>query len=120
MIVFLDDSPERAALAYQRWPAKKSNSTIWVTTAQETIDILKEYKDIEEVHLDHDLGGEIDVHSERDDCGMEVVRWLEDTSLSKFNSTEFIIHSWNMHAAKEMKARLQKLGLKVRIHPFGT
>ena len=124
MYLFLDDDPGRAALACQRWPKEKSNNTMWCTTAAETISVLKDYwKELEEVHLDHDLGGDTWVDSRRDDCGMEVVRWFEnipELRLEKYKDVKFIIHSWNFPAAREMHLRLLDLGLKSHLVPFGT
>ena len=123
MILFLDDDRNRAALAYQRWPKEKVNNTMWVETAADAIEILKGYADcLEEAHLDHDLGGEHYVDSRREDTGMEVVRYLERISeeeLKKFESTKFIVHSWNTYAGKHMAERLQKLGLSAIYRPFG-
>lgn len=119
MILFLDDSTARATLAYKRFSESKRSITIWCKTVEETIDILKNYS-LSEVHLDHDLGGHHYVHTAREDCGMEIIRWLEKSkNLSKFENTSFIIHSWNIPAGLEMTRRLKKLGLKVQHIPFG-
>ena len=119
MVLFLDDDQHRAALAYQRWPEEKRDKTIWATTAQEAIDVLRDY-DLVEAHLDHDLGGETYVNSEREDCGMEVVRWLEDLdNVNKFKDTKFIVHSHNYPAGAEMMSRLKKLDLTCVQIPFG-
>jgi hypothetical protein len=119
MILFLDDDPNRAALAYQRWPEKRRSHTIWCTTAAEAISVLKDY-DLTEAHLDHDLGGESFVDTRREDCGMEVVRWLEHVEdLKKYETCRFICHSWNIPAGRRMVERLQALGLKAEHIPFG-
>ena len=67
--LFLDDDPARAAVFTARHP-----DACWVETAPACLEKLAERWD--EVHLDHDLGGEHFVESTRPDCGMEVVRWL--------------------------------------------
>lgn len=121
MILFLDDDSYRAALAYQRWPENKKSNTIWCTTAEEAIGVLQDY-DLEEAHLDHDLGGEHFVNSARENCGMQVVRWLEQRTsaeLQKLKDCHFTIHSWNIPAGKEMTERIAKLGLKAIQKPFG-
>ncbi len=121
MILFLDDDPYRAALAYQRWPEDKKSNTIWTRTAEEAIDVLRDYE-LSEAHLDHDLGGEHFVNSAREDCGMEIVRWLESrptAELQKFLTCKFTVHSWNIPAGREMTERLTKLGLKATQTPFG-
>ena len=126
MILFLDDNPQRAVLAYNRMPEGDRSDTIWCTTAEETIITLWDYRDqLSRVHLDHDLGGQQYVNTKRDDCGMEVVRYLEKISrtkpdeFSKLKDTEFIVHTWNAHAGPIMVDRLKKLGLTVRYVPFG-
>lgn len=96
---------------------------MWVETAANAIEILQGYaEDLEEVYLDHDLGGEHYVDSRREDTGMEVVRYLERVSeveLKKFETTKFTIHSWNTYAGRQMTERLQKLGLDAVYKPFG-
>lgn len=67
------------------------------------------------VMLDHDLGGEAFVGSDREDCGMEVVRYIE-RSLPEIK--EIIIHSWNPPAANEMRSRLAGQGYNVSYQPF--
>ncbi len=118
----MDDDPNRAALAYRRFPKEKRNRTIWCTTAAEAIDILENY-DLDEAHLDHDLGGEHFVDTRREDCGMEVVRWIEHRSangLEKLMDCKVVIHTWNIPAGRTMTERLKKLGLKVIQKPFGS
>lgn len=120
LILFLDDDPNRAAIAYHRFPVEKRNRTIWTTTVLETIDVLENYS-LDEVYLDHDLGGEKNCDSRREDTGMAIVRWLEKyNNREKFTQTVFIIHSWNIGAARVMYNRLIKLGLTVDQIPFGT
>lgn len=123
MILFLDDDHNRAALAHQRWSPERRNRTMWVSTAADTISVLEDYvDDLEEVHLDHDLGGERYVNSNREDTGMEVVRWLENLSnskLMKYMSVRFTVHTWNIPAGKEMMERLVYIGLNTKFIPFG-
>lgn len=119
VILFLDDSPERAALQYNRWTKEKRERTIWATTAQEAIDVLKNY-DLEEAHLDHDLGGSQFQDSRSDNSGMEVVRWIEHNLEPKHKIIKFVVHSWNLAAGARMTERLRALGLDVHQVPFGT
>ena len=78
MILFMDDDPARAVLAYNRMKPEDRSKTIWCMTAKEAIITLQDYKDsLTAVMLDHDLEGESFVNSKREDCGMEVVRFLE-------------------------------------------
>jgi hypothetical protein len=119
----LDDDPNRAAITYQRWPKDKCDNTIWASAAKDAIFILKDYgSDMIEAHLDHDLGGETYVNSEREDCGMEVVRWLEKLSkedLKSFEDTLFVCHDHNIRAGKNMTRRIKALGLHAKQIPFG-
>lgn len=121
--LFLDDSHERAAVTYNRWPAYKRDNTIWTSTAKTTISVLRDYApELIEVYLDHDLSGEEYVNSARDDCGMAVVRWLESLpkeELKAFEGTMFICHDHNLRAARNMTQRLRTLGLKSKQTPFG-
>lgn len=121
VILFLDDDPARAALAYKRLPAKVRDNVFWTQTVEETIDILKNYAErLFSVHLDHDLGGDHYVHSAREDCGMEVVRWLEKQDPKKFEGCTFVLHSWNIPASIKMTERLKKAGYRrVQRVPFG-
>jgi hypothetical protein len=119
VILFLDDDSHRAALMYQRMTPEDQSRTIWVTKAEEAIEVLTNYKSrLDRVYLDHDLGGETYVHSGREDCGMEVVRFLEKQNPSDY-TCRFIVHSWNIDAAKKMTDRLDKVGYQVEMKPFG-
>jgi hypothetical protein len=123
MILFFDDNPNRAAIVYQRWSDEKRNKTVWTQTAAEAISVFKDYVgELEEAHLDHDLGGESFVNSQREDCGMEVVRFIEKMStedLQKLKSCYIIVHSWNLPAGRVMALRLQRVGLTAVHIPFG-
>ena len=124
MYLFLDDDVNRAALAYQRFPKEKRDATVWVKTAADAITSLRDFKyQLIEVHLDHDLSGETFCDSRREDCGMEVVRYLEslpEEEIKIFESCKFICHSHNYPACSEMRDRLEALGLKAEYKPFGT
>lgn len=125
LVLFLDDSQERAAVAYQRMPVAVREKTIWARTAQEAIHILWEYREqLKLATLDHDLDGEY-VNPGNPNSGMEVVRYLErmarlnPTEFENFKQIEFIVHSWNEYAGPKMVERLEKINLKVNLRPFG-
>lgn len=128
MLLFLDDDPRRAAVAYQRMSDSERERTIWCKTVEETIVTLRDYKDsLEVVMLDHDLGGQTYVNSKREDCGMEVIRYLEKCKretpeeFKAFVDVNFVVHTYNTYAGHRMVERLQKLGIKrVVYQPFGT
>jgi len=111
--LFLDDDPERASVFLEAHP-----DAVWVQTVPECLEKLTEVWD--EVHLDHDLGGEIFVDVDRVDCGMEVVRWLIKEPRKHLRRTRFTVHSHNIAAAFEMVLRLQAVGFKVDARPFGV
>ncbi len=126
MILFMDDDPQRAVMAHERMPVADREQTIWCATAEEAIVTLWDYRDqLTLVRLDHDLGGESWVNTKREDCGMEVIRYLEKMSrdkpeeFDKLKATHFVVHSWNSHAAPIMVERLAKIGLDVEYVPFG-
>jgi hypothetical protein len=111
--LFLDDDPERASAFLEAHP-----DATWVQTVAECVEKLAEPWD--EVHLDHDLGGEFFVDVSRDDCGMEVIRWLAKEPRRHLRKARFTVHSHNMVAAFEMSYRLQGLGYQVDTRPFGV
>lgn len=127
MILFLDDDPNRAAIAYNRMTSEHQDNTIWCKTVEEAILTLKDYKDrLYLVDLDHDLEGKQYQHTNSPECGMEIVRWLEELARKSekefeiYTTIPFTIHSYNEFAAPEMVDRLQKIGCKAKWVPFGT
>ena len=74
----------------------------------------------DEVHLDHDLGAEQFVDSDRDDCGMAVIRWLESAPRPHLKTARFRVHSRNANAACMMVLRLEALGFHVEAAPFSS
>ncbi len=110
-ILFLDDDSERAAAFLAAYP-----DAAWVQTAEQCLARLGEAWD--EVHLDHDLGGERLVDHERDDCGMEVVRWLCLEPRPHLRAARFFVHTHNPNAACIMALRLQVAGFQVEVRPF--
>ena len=112
-ILFLDDAPDRAAVFLAGHP-----SAICVQTVEQCIDLLEQPWD--EVHLDHDLGGEVLVDDERPDCGMAVVRWLCEEPRPHLRGTRFVIHTHNPNAACMMVLHLQVMGYNVQSSPFGA
>ena len=112
-LLFLDDDPQRAIVFLSRHP-----DATWVLTAKECIARLAEGWD--QVHLDHDLGGEVFVDPLREDCGMEVVRWLCTSEQKQLRETWFIIHSHNCEAASDMVRHLRESGYHAEYRPFGV
>jgi hypothetical protein len=111
--LFLDDDPARAKLFQDRYPG-----AIWVRTVEECLALLSTSWD--EVHLDHDLGGEVFVDHDRGDCGMAVVRWLCQEPRPHLLTAQFIVHSHNANAACMMAFQLTSSGYQAKVQPFGT
>lgn len=111
--LFLDDDPNRAHRFLTQFP-----DAVWVQTVPECIEKLAESWD--EIHLDHDLGGETFVDILREDCGMEVVRWLVREPRPHLNSAKFTIHTWNPDAGILMLWHLESVGYQAVERPFGT
>lgn len=120
--LILEDMPERAALMYQRMIERVRERTFWAQTAEEAIDILKNYRErLVLVSLDHDLGGRTYVPSEWEQTGMEVIRYLEKQNPRDYDHIEFFIHSFNIPAAVRMRERLLSAGYRtVYQKPFGS
>lgn len=112
-ILFLDDSDQR----WYKFQSKVPNA--WrAATAEECIKNIKEWPEIHWLFLDHDLGGETWVDSSREDCGMEVVRFL-CSQPERINSIHsIVVHSHNVAAAQEMFYKLEVAGYTVRLVPF--
>lgn len=120
IIVFLEDDCNRAALKFQRMSKKDQERTFWVRTVKEAIEILRDYRErLDIVYLDYDLTGEGYDNTSREDCGMEVVRWLEVQQVSDYLHVDFIIHTWNIPAGKKMVSRLTAKGYNAIQKPFG-
>jgi ActR/RegA family two-component response regulator len=108
-ILFLDDDQRRKRTFRSNFPSAKI-----VSTASETIHQLMtdEYN---VVFLDHDLGGEVYVDSDREDTGMEVVRWIAD---NRPNIEKVFIHSCNKDAAAKMHSSLRQAEYDSSLMPF--
>jgi hypothetical protein len=112
--LFLDDDPARADAFLDKFP-----DAHWVQTAMECIEELQA-KVWDEIHLDHDLEGEWFVDSERNDCGMEVVRWLTSEPRTHLMAAKFVVHTHNQNAAMVMVTQLGLAGYYVLEQPFGS
>lgn len=103
-ILFLDDNQNRIDVFKRYIPWATTT-----TTAQETINQLVD-NTWDHVFLDHDLGGEVFVDSDREDTGMEVVRWIV---ANQPKVGRFVVHSLNQPAAREMTLKLVDAGYEV-------
>jgi hypothetical protein len=109
----MDDDPARGASFLAEYP-----DAVWVRTAEDWIAHLAEPWD--EVHLDHDLGGDVFVDCERDDCEMAIVRWLCVQPRAHLVKTRFFVHTYNLNAACLMVLHLEVMGYEVQVRPFGA
>jgi hypothetical protein len=119
IIVFVEGDPQRAALQFQRMTQKDQNRTFWVSTVPEAIDMLKNYRErIDIFSTGYNLNGEEYNHPSREDCGLEIVRWLEKQSSSDYSHVRFIVHTWD-RAGDKMVKRLRDHGYHVNYVKFG-
>lgn len=119
IILFLDARPERAAIMYQRMSSEDQSRTFWTSTVPDALTVLQDYRDrIDCFYLEYALEGDDYVHPSREDCGMEVVRWLEKQDSTKY-SCRIIVHTWNIRAGVKMATRLLAAGYDAGHVPFG-
>lgn len=119
-VLFLDDNPAR-----WRWAEKNlgaGNTLRLAENAAEAVAWLGAtdaagFADppFDIVYLDHDLGDDVYQNSADENCGMEVVRWVEE---HKPKVGRFVVHSMNHPAACEMMQRLVDAGYAVDYCPF--
>jgi hypothetical protein len=111
-LLFLDDDPRRAEAFLSENP-----QAVWVTTVAECLERMTESWD--EIHLDHDLGGQHFVDSNQDNCGMEVIRWLCKEPRPHLNETSFLVHTHNSAAGLLMVLQMRACGYDAEFRPFG-
>ena len=107
--LFMDDSVTRQQRFSQQYP----HATI-VSTAEQAISMLQT-QTFTVVHLDHDLGDEIYVDSDRPDTGMEVVRWIVE---NRPVVGTVVVHTMNHEAGPLMVERLREAGYEADWVPF--
>jgi hypothetical protein len=112
-LLFLDDDPARAEVFLIENP-----QAIWVQTVPECLGRLVESWD--EVHLDHDLGGKTFVDMNKNDCGMEVIRWLCMEPRDHLRQARFIVHTHNSLAGLLMVLQVRSMGYVAEFRPFGV
>jgi len=109
-ILFLNDNNDRTKDFKRHSP-----SAVTVETAKECIDKLKGGMKFDFLFLDHDLGDEVFVDSKREDCGMEVVRWMVE---NKQSVGHVVVHTLNHPASKIMVGKLRSVGYQTTPLPF--
>jgi hypothetical protein len=120
LILWLDGSPERAAIAYQRMPDDEKSRVIWTTTAEEAILVLGDYHSVlEAAYLEHDLDG-VGVPIKDGNSGYEVVKFIENSELApKLRNVKFVVNTHNVFSGLKMVSLLRSLGLMAIYKPFG-
>jgi len=108
-LLFLDDCPNRC----KKFRSSCPYATIVHTAVDAIARIEAQHWDI--VSLDHDLGGEAYVDSKREDCGMEVVRFIV-ANQPKIHKV--IVHSSNGPARLNMVSLLKQAGYVVQDASF--
>ena len=104
-ILVLEDDTYRATFFIERF----CDSDLYIT---EKVDAAIDYLEnifFDYIFLDHDLGDD-------NGCGADVAAYLANNPENPNNDTNIIIHSWNVPAAKAMKAKLPQSVLA----PFNT
>jgi DNA-binding response OmpR family regulator len=97
-VFILEDDCERI----QEFSKLFVNCRMIVTNCAETaILFLNSYK-FDTILLDHDLGGEVFVHTRNKNTGSEVCREINDLN----RESQVIIHSWNKVGAENMRLNL--------------
>lgn len=86
-------------------------------TAPACIAKIQEAESINELWLDHDLGGQVYVDSNREDTGMEVVRFLVANDM-KSKIKKIFAHTLNTNAGLIMAEDLCKAGYEAYYFPF--
>ena len=121
VLVFLDGSPTRAAVQYQRMSKRDQERTFWVQTVGETIDMLERYRTrLDVIMMGYSLTDAGHTHPASEECGLEVVRWLEKQDSSRYSHARFVVHTWDFKQGKRMTERLTAAGYKAKFHPFGS
>lgn len=123
IILFCDDDPLRATRMWEWQTEAERRRTIWVKSVKEALKVLKECGSrVEQLHLDHDLDGQIPLPLNHPLSGMEIVRWFENipkTKLETYLKMRITLHDHNRYAAIEQLKRFKNLGFKAYYVPFG-
>lgn len=108
-VLFLDDCPSRTEKFKSRWPS--------ATCCQNAFEIISEIEKepVDILFLDHDLEGRVYQNSNEENCGMEVVRFLERY---RPEVRKIVVHTLNHEAGLKMTSKLQAAGYETLKRPF--
>ena len=111
--MLLEDDPNRVIHFKKKFPDiyHRDNAAAFISILPK----VSEKYGIDNLFLDHDLGGEVFVDSNNKNTGMEVVRWLV---ANKIKVDNIYVHSLNGVAAKEMVLKLEDAGYDAIQTPF--
>jgi len=112
-VLFLDDDHDRLHSFLDRCEPWAEITIVY--SAASCISQLRHGGPFAECHLDHDLTGESYCDPDRDDTGMEVVRWI---CCAKPDVRTFVVHTHNEIAAPLMMKALEAAGYRVVRAPF--
>lgn len=113
-IFILEDDMERIKLF---WEYGKAHDLTVVTSVSEAIKHWKPPYDL--VLLDHDLGGEHYVDSEKENTGYQFVKYLTSIEYGTYEPPKFIVHSFNYQGALNMTIELRTAGFDAVMQSFG-
>ena len=110
-VFILEDDPERIRLFHQAFIGHD------VTLAKDTERALSLFQPpYDWVLLDHDLGGQVYVDSDEEDCGAAFCRRMPVENLG---AARFVVHSFNRDGARRMVETLADKGIQSIWQPFG-
>jgi len=107
-ILFLDDNK------YRHKTMKSYLLHDEAYTVEDAVSLLQK-KQYDAVFLDHDLGGEEMVSSDREDTGMSVAKFMVE---NKIETKLVVVHSNNPGGAANMASLLRSAGYNVVQTPF--
>lgn len=120
VILYVEGSQERAAVAYNRMNPDHRDATIWAKNPEEAIDVLRGYRDrLVLVFLSNDLNEFIRGDLRREDSGAEIVRYLEKQDPESFKCG-FIFQDHDKKIGEKLTNRLKAAGYRATHQPFGT
>lgn len=111
-VLILEDSKERVQY-FKRY----CSGAVITDSAERCMDLIAGSEHINELWLDHDLGGEKLADSSREDCGMEVVRYLKNNQFQD-KIDKIFIHSLNGYANIIMFEDLRNSKYNVTLYAF--
>jgi len=120
--LMLDDDVKRFHLmldVYNCCDKFENYQLVWCWTANMCIEHLMTNDAITVLYLDHDLKG-IFQSPDSTNCGMEIVRWIEQNAERVRNIKMVSVHSMNYKMGRKMAKRLRAVGLNAFANPINA